>query len=254
VIQLLRAGITALFIGLLTAFAPGPASFKLTQLKYNRVQSAYLEKESIVRQLFADKQLDLATASIYLRAFKQDQELEVWAKAPGQSQYRLVTTYSVCARSGGLGPKRRKGDLQTPEGFYFMDRFNPQSTYYLSLGINYPNASDRILGGKSNLGGDIFIHGSCVTVGCLPLTDDKIKELYLIMVEARAGGQQQIPVHIFPTRLTTQNFNRLSGLYSDKPELTRHWQNLKEGYEFFERTKRLPKVGVRPDGSYTFTG
>src|SRR5690606_11025729 len=99
-------------------------------------------------------------------------------------KFTLVKTYPVCSSSGLPGPKRKKGDRQTPEGFYHIDRFNPQSAFHLSLGINYPNSSDKILG-HSDPGGDIFIHGSCVTIGCVPLTDDLIKEVYVLAVEAK---------------------------------------------------------------------
>lgn len=106
--------------------------------------------------------------------------------------FRLIKDYQICSLSGELGPKRQQGDLQVPEGFYWIDRFNPASNFYLSLGINYPNQFDRILGKSGELGGDIFIHGGCVTIGCIPITDDKIKELYLIAVEAKSNGQDGV--------------------------------------------------------------
>ncbi len=56
----------------------------------------------------------------------------------------LFKTYKVCALAGTLGPKRMEGDYQVPEGFYYINEFNPQSNYYLSLGINYPNESDKV--------------------------------------------------------------------------------------------------------------
>ncbi len=110
---------------------------------------------------------------ILLRAYKQESELELWAKNKKDKQYTLLKTYKICASSGTLGPKRKQGDIQVPEGFYVIDRFNPVSNFYLSLGVSYPNASDKILGVKGALGGDIFIHGNCVTIGCLPISDDK---------------------------------------------------------------------------------
>jgi murein L,D-transpeptidase YafK len=109
----------------------------------------------------------------------------VGKKNTSDQEFLHIKTYTVCATSGLIGPKRMQGDLQIPEGFYYIDRFNPYSNFYLSLGINYPNTSDRILGDKNNLGGDIFIHGDCVTIGCLPITDSEIKELYIFCVEAK---------------------------------------------------------------------
>ncbi|MBP6411700.1 MAG: L,D-transpeptidase family protein, partial [Pseudarcicella sp.] len=146
--------------------------------------------------------------------------------------------------SGIIGPKRAEGDLQVPEGFYHIDRFNPLSSFHLSLGINYPNASDKILG-KEKPGSDIFIHGSDVTVGCVPLTDDKIKEVYALAVQARNGGQKQIEVHIFPFELTDNKLNR----HLENPSYT-FWKSLQKGYLFFESRKKLPKIDVRKDGIY----
>src|ERR1051326_507525 len=163
-------------------------SFKLQQQKFPRVKTAYEEKEKTVTELFSAKGVELSSAQIFIRAFKMEKQLEVWAKAPKQEKYTLVKTYAICSSSGNVGPKRKQGDGQVPEGFYEIERFNPSSNFYLSLGVSYPNASDKILGSKGNLGGDIFIHGSCVTIGCMPITDDKIKEVYLMAVEAKSNG------------------------------------------------------------------
>ena len=124
------------------------------------------------------------------------------------SQFHLVKRYDVVGCmgqdspvSGILGPKRQEDDWQIPEGFYHIDRFQPDSKFYISLGIGYPNTSDKILGVKDNLGCDIFIHGGCATVGCIPITDDQIKELYLVALETQSNSERRIPVHIFPARL-----------------------------------------------------
>jgi murein L,D-transpeptidase YafK len=141
--------------------------------------------------------------------------------------------------------------LQIPEGFYHIDRFNPYSNFYLSLGINYPNKSDRILGNKSNLGGDIFIHGDCVTIGCLPITNDQIKELYIICVEARNNGQTTIPVTIFPSKLSETEYKRLTDKFSSDSDKVGLWTDLKEGYDIFNKTKQLPSIGFLNTGRHT---
>src|ERR1051326_4379541 len=158
-------------------------AFKLAQLKNVRVQEAYRDKEELVLDRLKDKIIDKNSVNIFIRVFKKEKRLEVWARSPHQNVFLLLHNYDICASSGDLGPKRSAGDGQVPEGFYTIDRFNPYSNFYLSLGVSYPNKSDRILGNKSNYGGDIFIHGSCVTIGCMPLTDDKIKELYILALE-----------------------------------------------------------------------
>lgn len=238
---------TLLIIGL-SAFLP--SDFKNAQLKHIRVKNAYQEKEVTVKALFTARKLVLSRSHIFIRAFKQEAVLEVWARHPGHTRYGLITTYPVCESSGLLGPKRYGGDGQVPEGFYYIDRFNPQSNFHLSLGINYPNDSDRILSDKENPGGDIFIHGSCVTIGCLPLTDDKIQELYIMAVEARSNGQSRIPVHIFPARLTNKNFTILNNQYRSNPALLAFWAQLKAVYEQFEKDGQIPLVTVDATGSY----
>ena len=137
------------------------------------------------------------------------------------------------------------------EGFYYIDRFNPVSSFHLSLGINYPNSSDRTLCKSGNPGGDIFIHGDCVTIGCIPITDDKIKELYILAVEAKNSGQTNIPVHIFPARLSQTKLVELKKEYKD-PKLFAFWQNLAEGYSYFEENKTLPSFWINKEGSYIF--
>src|SRR5262249_28860497 len=135
-------------------------SFRDEPWKFPRVRTAATEKDRLLKQKFEEKGLAYPPTTILLRAFKKEAELELWAqKSPG-SEYTLVKTYSVCATSGVLGPKRRFGDVQVPVGFYDLDWFNPQSNFYLSLHVSYPNQSDRILGSRTNLGGDIFLHGN----------------------------------------------------------------------------------------------
>jgi murein L,D-transpeptidase YafK len=201
--------------------------------------------------LLKNQQIDRNELKIYLRAFKNEKEIELWGKNASDTKYSLIKTYKVCRTSGRLGPKRKQGDLQIPEGFYHIDRFNPYSNFYLSLGINYPNKSDRILGNKSNLGGDIFIHGDCVTIGCLPITNDQIKELYIICVEARNNGQTTIPVTIFPSKLSETEYKRLTDKFSSDSDKVGLWTDLKEGYDIFNKTKQLPSIGFLNTGRHT---
>jgi murein L,D-transpeptidase YafK len=223
-----------LLIGLSIVSRPAPAqSFKAKQLTFERVRLAYAEKWPTLRRELARKGIDPDRFRLFMRAFKQDEKLEIWLQPTDRKPFMLFKTYAVVASSGGLGPKRTEGDGQVPEGFYHIDRFNPISSYYLSLGLNYPNADDRRLG-RAPFGGDIFIHGSNVTIGCLPLTDDKIKEVYILAVQARQAGQAQIPVHIFPFPLET---NRLA-TESSNPNAA-FWQTLRPGYAAFEARHRL---------------
>jgi murein L,D-transpeptidase YafK len=237
---------------IILSFAFMTDSFRSQQQKAPRVKTAYEEKEKTVKELFASNGIDISSANLFIRAFKKEAQLEIWAKSPEQKSFQLIKTYAICASSGEPGPKRKQSDGQVPEGFYEIDRFNPASNYYLSLGVSYPNASDKILGMKGNYGGDIFIHGNCVTIGCMPLTDDKIKEVYLMAVEARSGGQQKIPVHIFPCRMNNEGMKSLETGFSGNPKLISFWKNIQKGYQYFEEKKAIPSVSVDQSGKYLF--
>lgn len=217
-------------------------SFRKAQKRYPRVRQAYKEKEQLVKEMLSGKSIKMNAVQVCLRAFKKEKEIEVWAKNSSDTIFQLLKTYDVCATCGLPGPKRKQGDMQIPEGYYHIDRFNAYSVFYLSLGINYPNTSDRILGKKGRLGGDIFIHGECVTIGCLPITTPKIKELYVLCVEAKNAGQKKIPVTIFLAKLSQSKFHNLKNRYKDDSDRVGLWTDLKAGYDFFNKHKKLPGI------------
>lgn len=198
---------------------------------------------------FERKKVEYPSKDIYLRAFKSQNELELWARNNEYGEYRLIKTYRICAISGSLGPKRSQGDRQVPEGFYFIEEFNPKSDYYLSLLLNYPNYSDKVLG-KDKLGGNIYIHGGCVTVGCLPMTNEGIQEIYTLCLNAKLNGQEFIPVHIFPTRLTKAGINYLKNEFPFDSEKQQFWSELKASYDYFEKNHKLLPVMYSPNGKY----
>lgn len=222
------------------------------QKRYQRVRTAFREKETVVINLFKDAKAQFPNPEIFIRIFKLEESVELWAKAASADTFIQLKSYKICATCGDLGPKRKQGDLQIPEGFYHISGFNPFSIFYLSLRINYPNTSDRILGNRNSLGGDIFIHGDCVTLGCIPLTDDKIKEVYLSCVLTKAAGNK-IPVHIFPFRFDDQYKYVLNTSKSRYKKHVKFWENLKTGFDYFEKNHQLPKVDVdRSTGLYLF--
>jgi len=188
---------------------------------------------------------------MYLRAFKMEKQLEVWVKNDEVESFRLYKTYPVCAGSGTFGPKRREGDKQIPEGFYYINEWKPNSNYHLALGLNYPNASDLLLSDHEKPGGDIYIHGNCVTVGCLPLTDSLIEHLYFLTAAAKEQGQDFIPVHIYPYRFDkTKSQKQYLARVKNNPFWEAFHQPLKEAYDFFENTHQLPAVLIDENGSY----
>jgi len=214
-------------------------NFKATQIKFERVEKAYDEKWETLQKFIkaAGYGNDF---SMLINAYKAEGKLEVWLKAKSGKSYSLFRIYDFCAHSGTLGPKVVEGDGQTPEGFYYINVFNPMSSFHLSLGVNYPNAVDLARTGKNRkTGGDIYIHGNCVTVGCIPLTDEKIKEVYVLTVEARNSGQDNIPVNIYPFKMTDANIKKYSAQF---PAQLIFWKTLQPGYLAFEKNKTAVNV------------
>ncbi|UOQ78191.1 hypothetical protein MUN84_06250 [Hymenobacter sp. 5516J-16] len=243
---LLAAALLVALYARSSARRPEPnLTFRSEQQRFPRVRTAYTLHHAPVQALLHRHGVVAERLELFLRAFKVGRRLEVWGRNHDEGQFVLLRTFRLAGTSGMLGPKRQAGDGQVPEGFYTIDRFNPASKYHLSLGLDYPNAADAYRSGSLNPGQDIFIHGSDVTIGCLPITDAGIRELYVLAVEARAAGQAAIPVHIFPFELTADNLARRL----NSPHLA-FWQQLAAGYQHFEDHHQLPTVAVDAAGRY----
>jgi len=219
-------------------------------MDFTRVREAYHVKGKIVEKTLAGHSISRDSLRIYLCAFKTEKKIELWAKNISDSVFVPIKEFSICELSGVVGPKRRYRDLQVPEGFYHISELNPYSRYYLSMEINYPNASDSIRGVRGHLGNEIFIHGSCLSSGCLAMTDDKIKELYVYCIEAYNSGQAEIGLTIFPARLNNANYSRLIAAYSKDKDKISLWADLKKSYDLFNKTKVEPTVKFLPDGTH----
>jgi len=238
-----------LVTSLLVSFNSG--HFKTEQKRYSRVRVAYAEKEAHMKKLLLTHSIRPNNMEIYLQVFKKEKELELWAKNKEDQTFKRIKTYKICQTSGTLGPKRQEGDLQIPEGFYHIDAYNPASSYYLSMRINYPNKSDRILSDRTKPGSNICIHGDCVTIGCVPITDDQIKELYLFCIEAKDKGQDKIPVTIYPARLNATNYKALCYRYPSQVKWLKLWADLHVAYQYFQTNKYLPSITFLPDGRHS---
>lgn len=181
---------------------------------------------------------------ILIRSYKKESELEVWKKR-ADGQYALLKTYPMCRWSGQLGPKIREGDRMAPEGFYAITpaQMNPNSSFYVSFNMGYPNAYDRAHG---RTGAHLMVHGACSSAGCYSMTDDQIGEIYALVREAHNGGQKAVQMQAYPFRMTPENLakHRLDSNMA-------FWRNLKEGSDYFEVTKDEPPVAVA-GGRYAF--
>ena len=240
--------IFGMFLNALTA--NDTMSFEKEQLKFERVRIASEEKTEIIKNLFIGKGISYPPEKIYFRVFKTEKLFEVWAFNSAIEKFVLINTYPICQKSGVIGPKRREVDYQVPEGFYNISAFNPMSNFFLSLGINYPNASDSILtSNKQAPGSDIYIHGDCVSIGCIPLTDNYIKEVYLIAMKARESGQENIPVDIYPFKFNNPLYDKLLISYKND-NIKEFWYSLKNRYTYFENKNILPKITISNEGKY----
>lgn len=183
---------------------------------------------------------------IIIRSFKKESELEVW-KRKADGQYALLKTFPMCRWSGQLGPKVREGDRMAPEGFYAIapQQMNPNSSYYVSFNMGYPNAYDRSYG---RTGAHLMVHGACSSAGCYSMTDDQIGEIYALVREAQNAGQRAVQMQAYPFRMTAQNLAK----HRLDPNIA-FWKNLKEGSDYFEVVKDEPAVSVA-GGRYVFNG
>ena len=181
---------------------------------------------------------------ILARIFKEESELEVW-KQNRDGQFELLKTYPICRWSGDLGPKKKQGDRQAPEGFYTITpgQMNPNSSYYLAFNTGFPNAYDRAMGFS---GSELMVHGDCSSRGCYAMTDEQIQEIYALARESFFGGQKSFQLQAYPFRMTALNMAK----HRNNPNFA-FWKMLKEGYDHFDATHQEPKVAVC-DRRYVF--
>lgn len=197
----------------------------------------------VLQERLRGKSVTLASP-IVIRIFKAESELEIWKQRDGA--FILFATYPICHWSGTLGPKLLDGDRQAPEGYYTITRGQARHVgrWPVSIDIGYPNILDQ---SQARTGSDILIHGGCSSVGCFAMTNPVSEEIHQLTLAAIDAGEDLVPVYVLPFRMTDQNMVAQAAS-PWKP----FWNNLKEGYDLFERTKRPPNVGVC-SGRYVFS-
>ena len=163
-----------------------------------------------LKPLFRDVGIAYPPSRVVLVGLKAERRLQVHAAGPsrafglgetGRAPLRFVAQYPVVAASGGPGPKLREGDQQVPEGVYRVVHVNPESSYHVSLGLDYPNAADRSRAAadkRTKLGGEIYIHGGAESIGCLAMGDTAAEDLFTLV---RDTGRGNIKVILAPANL-----------------------------------------------------
>lgn len=191
-----------------------------------------------LKQQLAKKGLSVGSP-VFIRVFKHSRELEVWVYSKTTKKYVEFKNYKIYGISGRLGPKTYEGDMQAVEGFYSVGKWslNPQSRFHLSFNLGYPNTYDKA---HKRTGHSLMVHGNRVSAGCLAMTDYNVEEIYTLCDQALKSGQKSVQVHNFPFRMTSENMKLMTG----SSKWAGFWQNLKTGYDAFEKNKVPPVVSV----------
>jgi murein L,D-transpeptidase YafK len=148
---------------------------------------------------FTDAKVSYPPKRLLILGIKDEKEVEVYVRDGPKDSWKFLKSYDIKAASGTLGPKLREGDKQVPEGFYKAESLNPNSRFHLSIRVNYPSPEDRRIAkseNRTNLGGDIMIHGKAKSVGCLAMGDEAAEELFVLTALA---GVSNTDIWISPT-------------------------------------------------------
>lgn len=174
---------------------------------------------------------------VFVRIFKEESELEVW-KQRDDGRFYHFRTYPICNWSGEIGPKQSTGDRQAPEGFYTITPvlMNPNSKFYLSFNLGYPNAFDRSWG---RTGDSVMVHGNCRSAGCYAMTDALMEEIYGLTRESLKAGQPSFQLHAYPFRMTDARMAR-----EKSNKWYGFWKTMKQGYDYFEKYRIPPSITV----------
>lgn len=180
---------------------------------------------------------------VYLRLFKEEQELELWMRRSGENSYSLFKVYRMSDVEGKLGPKLKEGDGQAPEGFYYVSasRFVPDTKHHLGFDLGYPNDYDKHHG---RTGGNLMIHGGARAAGAFAVPPKGMEEVYTLATSAVSSGQKFFRVNVFPFRMTDK---RMDAEFKRSSKWLKFWINLKEGYDFFENAHFPPDVALSGD-------
>jgi len=202
------------------------------QRTVSQVQASLLDKvKPIYEGFLSAAEISDQPDSIILLAFKKEKVLEMWFSK--SERFVKVATYPILGASGTSGPKLQEGDKQIPEGFYVIEGLNPNSLFYLSLRLNYPNTFDVKMAnaeGRANPGSDIYIHGKKSSVGCLAMGDEAIEEIFYLVAKV---GIEKVKVVISPYDLRLKKDFELHEI----PWITKLYKDLNIYLNNFKKSK-----------------
>ncbi|MFN8325789.1 MAG: L,D-transpeptidase family protein [Flavobacteriaceae bacterium] len=181
------------------------------------VVEKYISKvKASLKKDFKKNNLSLDDFEMGILAFKKEQLLEIYVRKNETENWKLLKKYNFTAFSGEIGPKLNNGDNQIPEGIYQMEYLNPNSRFHLSIKVSYPNSFDlekAKLDKRTDLGGDIMIHGKSATIGCIPVGDKNIEEIFILATKAK---NKNFPIIIAPHDFrTNKTFPEIVGISWD---------------------------------------
>lgn len=183
---------------LLSSCAPHGNYTQDMQYKIHKFAPAALAQ---LKPAFQKAGVSYPPEEITLLVFKNERRMELWARSGMSDPWRHIKNYPVLAASGGPGPKLRDMDRQVPEGIYKLEALNPDSRFDLSMELNYPNSEDQYharMDGRTDLGGEIFIHGNKLSIGCIAIGNPNIEQLFVLVDEV---GMRNVTVIVAPNDL-----------------------------------------------------
>jgi murein L,D-transpeptidase YafK len=213
--------------------------------KMDRVAIAYQNHEMALRKKCTELGLSWGS-EVAIVVYKYEMLAEIYLLSNSQ-HWTLFEQLNICAASGGPGRKLKEGDRQVPEGFYEVTVFNPRSKFHLSLGINYPNEADLVVANAEHPGGEIYIHGGCLSVGCCALTNQGVEPLYVLCDAARQAQKPQPKVLILPCRFSQTTMDWSSVEWAQWQSF---WTGLQQGYHWFIFNQKWPKMRIDEYGNY----
>ncbi len=271
---------------------PPPPTWRDDQVSAPNVQMAIQQTATALRKRLDALGVGYPPSMALLRVFKDEKVLELWAGPTEEGSLALLRTYPLClehhdpfqkanqapdgssprGRSaqdgssraaprskgtdrGGKEDVREKRIPPIPEGFYTVERyFTKDFTYFLALKLDYPNAADRARAPRKRRHRDLFVRGGCAFDASVHVGIEGIMEVYLVAMEAHAAGQKEVPVHIFPTRMTPEAAERLRAAAGRDRKRAALYDQLRAGYALFEASHRPFSVAIDDRGAYHFDG